>query len=655
MMHKIFLLLTFSTSLFLASCDQDEDVRTPEEKQIEKIKAIGDLLQYNTWGFDDLIIQVNSEMRAIPLLANLADENGMVAPGTYNSIDIYGNDLRQRIYSYQFINNKIFLDSTGQGEYNEYGSYLVLRSDEIGLTVDSSSLVRYKYAYMEEEGLFQMTSGQLGNAGINKAVNLLIAKSLISGKPGDIADLVVEKLLANENIQAAIQQLLYDLIHGNLDELAQNPEEVAQKLAELIVQKLKELDWETLVYDHVVAILEELKVDDPEQAAQELAEKIANRIETGISQSDIYEAILPILQNFENETLPKLVPLIAEAIIGVIDRAFSEENIFQIIHPIWTAFSEVDSGSITEISDSLGTVITDHFFDAETLSASLEPFIATLRSTSNAKIPALAQDIIDEVLIPLVDSINASFPGLELDPDWNSIKPVLVSVLTVIKTNIGDQTDAEAAEVLAGNIIGMMDLLISKGLETTLFRLQDIPADQASQVIAAWISKLVDMAGPQIVEYLETKLNELVDLFNAEEAAEELSTKIHERILELFSAGNIYEQILPVMERLSEINVEAAAGIITDWLFDLDLIEDGITEEQVEDAIAGIITELIGSINVDEASQKLVDLILQSEIVSNINGKVLKKLVEFKIYELLIALRNDLNAIDTIEISIMVK
>ena len=654
-MNKIFLLLTFTASLFLASCDQDEDIRTPEEKQLEKIKAIGDLLQYNTWGFDDLIIDVKSEMRAIPLLANIADENGMVQPGAYNSFDIFGNDLRQEFYSYQFINNKIYLDSTGQGEFHHLGSYVVLRSDEISLAIDSITTVRYKYAYLKDEGLFEMTSGQLGNAKINKAVNLLIAESILSGKPGDIADFVVDKLLANENIQAAIQQLLYDLIHGNLDELAQNPEEVAQKLAEIIVQKLKEVDWETLVYDKLVDLLEELKVDDPEQAAMDLAEKIVDRIETGISQSDIYEAILPILKDFENETLPKLVPILSEAIYSVIDNAFSEENVYNKIYPVWMAFSEVDSSSIVELADTLGTVITEHFFDAEALATSLEPFIATLRSTSNAKIPALAQEIIDDMLIPLVDSINASFPGLELDPDWNSIKPILTSTLTVIKSSIGDQTDAEAAASLADNMIGMMDLLITKGVETAILRLQDIPADQASQVIAAWISNLVDMAEPQILAFLESKLKELTELFNAEEVAEVLSAKIHNKILEVFGTENIYDLILPVMERLSEINVEAAARIITDWLFDLGLIEDNFSEEQVLEALTGIIAELIGSINVDEASQKLVDLILESEIVNNIEGKILTQLMEFKIYGLLIDLRNDLDAIDTIEFSIMIK
>ena len=654
-MNKTFLLLTIIAALFFASCDQDKDIRTPEEKQLENMKAAANLLQYNTWGFNDLIVDVKSEMRAIPLLANVADENGKVQPGTYYSYDIFGNDRRQEVFSYQFMNNKIYLDSVGQGEYQISGSYVVLRSNEISIAHDSLFPVRYKYEYLEDEGLFKMTSGQLGNALINKAVNLMVTKAIYSGKPDDIANLVVDKILGNEDIQAGIQLLLYDLIHGNLDELVDNPEEIAQKLAELVFQKLKEVDWEALVYEKLVLLLEELKVDNPQQAAEELADRLANRIETGISQSDIYDAILPVLMNFENETLPKLVPVVAEAIYGVIGNAFSEENIYNKIYPVWIGFSEVDSSVIVELGDTLGSVISEHFFDAEALATSLEPFIATLRSTSSLKIPALAQDIIDNVLIPLVDSINASFPGMELDPDWESIKPILTSALTVIKTSIGDQTDAEAAASLAESVIGIMNSVISKGIQAAIFHLQDIPADQASQVIAAWISNLVDVAEPQIVAFLEGKLNDLASLFNAEEVAEELSAKIHDKVLEVFSTENIYQLILPLMERLSEINVEAAAGVITDWLFDLDLIKDNISEEEVVDAIAGMITELIGTINVDEASQKLVDLILQSEIVNSIDGKVLKQLLEIKIYELLIELGNELNAIEKIELSIMVK
>ena len=51
--------------------------------------------------------------------------------------------------------------------------------------------------------------------------------------------------------------------------------------------------------------------------------------------------------------------------------------------------------------------------------------------------------------------------------------------------------------------------------------------------------------------------------------------------------------------------------------------------------------------------KNLVDLILQSEIVENIDGAVLKQLIEIKTYELLIELGKHINAIDKIEFSII--
>ena len=487
------------------------------------------------------------------------------------------------------------------------------------------------------------------------AVNKMIENAIYSGKPNDIANAVVDKILGNEEIQASIQQLLYDLIHGKIDEIAQNPEEISQKLAELLFHKLKEVDWEILVYNKVLELLEELQVENPEERAQELAVQIANRIETNISQSDIYEVILPILQEFENETLPALVPVIAEAIYGVIANVFSEENIYNKIYPIWNAFTEVDSSSILQLADTLGSVITDHFFDAETLATALEPFVETLQSTSTIQIPGLAQDIIDDVLIPLVDNLNASFPGLELDPDWESIKPILTSALTVLKASMSGMSIEEAASELAQNIIGIMDSIISNGIASAIFRLQNIPADQASQKIAAWAYNLVEMAEPEIVAFLDEKLNELVNLFNAEEIAENLSALIHNKIMEVFSSENIYDLIYPLIEQISEINMEAAAQKITDWLFDLGIIEDNISEEQVLEALSGVISQLISNINVDEAAQKLVDLILESEFVKNIDGDILKQLIEIKIYELLIQLDKQINAIDKIELSIIRK
>jgi hypothetical protein len=244
---------------------------------------------------------------------------------------------------------------------------------------------------------------------------------------------------------------------------------------------------------------------------------------------------------------------------------------------------------------------------------------------------------------------------MELNPDWNNVKTVLSSALTAIKASIGDKTDAEAAVDMADSIIGIMNLIITKGIESAIFYLQDIPAEQASQVIAAWINNLVVMAEPQIIAFLEGKLNELADMFSAEDTADEIATKIHSKILEKFSAENIYNLILPVMQRLSEINAEAAAEKIADWLTDLDIIKDNVSEEELLAVLKDIISDLIGNINVDGITQKLVDMILQSDIVQKIDGKVLKQLLEIKTYEFLIDVGKEINAIDKIEISLVIK
>ena len=651
-LNRLFIFFAFILSLCITSCQPDEDLITPDLDLIYKVKSTEILLRDNTWGFHDLLVDVKYEMRAIPLLANVADADGMVQPGQYNSLAIFGNDHRQKNYTYQFETTKVNRDTVGTEDYHSMAYYNVLNAKQIRVNPDSIGKATYAYRYMEDEDLFVMTSDQLTNGHINDVVNRMIANAILSGKPNDIANAVVDEILGNEDIQDTIQQLLYDIVYGKLDAIAASPEEISQQLATLVLEKLKEIDWETLLYDKLVELLDQLKVDDPEQAAQLLAAQIADSIEASISQSDIYEAILPILQEFENETLPALVPDIAEAIYGVMAKVFSEENIYDKIYPKWISFSEVDSSAVRFVADTLGSVISNHFFDVQTLASSLEPFIATLRTTSTIKIPALAQEIIDDTLMPLVDSINAVFPALELDPDWDDIKPLLTSALTVIKSSIGDQTDAEAAASLAGNIIEILDLKISQAVETAMLYLQDIPATQASQVIAAWINNLVTVAEPQIVAFMEEKLNEVADLFHAEDVAEEVSTKIHDMILEVFSAENMYDLVLPVMERLSEINAEAAAEKIADWLTDLELIEDNVTEEQVLEALAGVISQLIGQIDVDEASQKLTDLILQSEMVGDIDGSILKQLLEIKIYEFLIELGKDINAIEKVEISI---
>ena len=75
----------------------------------------------------------------------------------------------------------------------------------------------------------------------------------------------------------------------------------------------------------------------------------------------------------------------AEAIYGVFTRAFWKKTFTIKFTPSGLGFHKWIVSRIAEIADSLGTVLTEHFFDEEILAASLEPFIAILRSTPTAE------------------------------------------------------------------------------------------------------------------------------------------------------------------------------------------------------------------------------------------------------------------------------
>jgi hypothetical protein len=647
---RLSLLIIFSFLIF--SCEDDVEL-TPEQIERNEILKIEKLLRDNTWGFKDLLVTVQYKSRAIPLLANVADDNGMVKPGTYDSYDIYGNNERQSIYSYAFTRDDINVDTVGNGDYSKVGGYFVINTEEIRINPITSDALRFAYNYNYGSDVFTFTTDQARSGKLVEAVNDMIIKSIITGKPGDLADVIVNKLLTNDKVSQAIETFLYDLIHGKINEITQNPEEVAEELARIVVNKLSELDWETILYDKILELLQKLQVENPEEKATELAERIAAKIQASLSQSDIYDLLLPILEDIENETLPVIVTKISEAIYSLLTQVFSEENIYNKTYPLWDEFSQVDSTTVVEVSDTLSSVVVNYFMDVDTLTERLIPFISKVEATSSLKLGELAQEIIDSVLVPIVDDINGTFPGLGLEPDWESIQPYITTVLVTIKTALIGSTIEELSGTMANAIISIMDLTIQKGFEKAIFGLQKIPAEQAASVIAAWIVNLVSIAEQPIIDFIEAKLNLITDKFDAIKIAEDLSGLIYNKLIDVLSEENLYQLILPIIEVLNDTDMEKIAELISTWLIDSGVISDNIDKEQVISTLTEILSGIIGNVDPDEATQQLVDLILNSEIVENIDGNILSKIIEIKIYQLLVSVGGDLNAIEQIELEII--
>lgn len=651
-MKRVYLktLILLGMALLLYACEDEE--RTPEQLERDKIMVIENLLRDNQWGFNDLTVSVRFESRAIPMLANLADENGMIQPGIYNSYAIFGNNQRQLKYTYEFTRDDILLDTALQGNFNRIAGYYVLSTSQIRIKPDTANRVVFEYLNDSEQNKFILSASSNYSEEFISSINTRIINSILSGKPTKIAKSVVKLLQENENVSKAIERFLYDLIHGKIEEITQSPEELSERLARTIIQKLSEIDWEDVLYDKILEFLQNLQAENPENKASELAQRIAEKIESSISQSDIFDTLLPILQDFENETLPVLSSRIAAAVYDKIATELSQENIYNRVYPIWDEFTMADSSTVTETADTLAAIASARFFDADTLTEKLQPFVQKIADTPTRSLSALTQEIIDDVLVPTIDQLNESFPGLELDPDWKSIKPIISSLLTTIKAKLGSSTVEELSANLAEGIINILDLVLQKGFEKAIYSLQEIPADQAASVIASWITNLVELVEQPVIDFIEGKLDEIFQKFEAEKAAQELSALIHAKILQVFGEENLYNLFLPLLEAFQEADLERIARTISRWIIDTGLLPDDLTEEDLIAALTEVISQLIGKVDPDNVTQKLVDLLLNNNLVETLDGKILKQVLETKIYELMGRLAGNVNAIDNITLVI---
>jgi len=641
------------TSLFFYSCNKDEEL-TPEQEELYKMYETNILLRNNTWGFYDMKVSVQKESRAIPLLANVADENGMIKPGIYDSYDIFGSDFRQKNYSYQITDQTISQDISGQGDYNPLGTYFLLSSTDLRIIVDTSSTMRFGYQYNEEKGIFKLQADQARHQAMVYTINQIISKAILSGELDDLAQGVVDKILGNEELAAAIEQVLFDLIHGKIDQVTQNPEVTAETLARVIIEKLKTIDWETLLLEKLQELLEQLQVDDPEATASELASRMAQKIDAALLQSDLYGRILPILQSIEQETLPVLATKIAEEVFTLVSTVFSEENIYNKTYAVWNAFSRVDSSTVEGVSDTLSNVVVDQFMDADELTTALIPLLTLVDETPLRNLGALAQGIIDSVLVQLVAEINASFPGLNLDPDWAQTKTVLKAVLTTIKASTGESVE-ESSGALANTLIQLFDVILARGFETAIYKLQEIPSDQAAAVVAAWVSNLLDMAEGPLVSTIEDRLKEIFSKFDAERIAEQLSTLVYFTITELLSEENLYQLILPVLETLNAADMERIATTLLNWLTESEIVNESLDEDQLIAGLTVILQEILGNVEAGELADRLVAALKESDFIQGIDGETLSKLLEFKLYQLLISVGSNNGAIESMEIELIMK
>ena len=620
--------------------------------------ATESMLRDNNWSFYDFKVSVKYESKASPLLANIADQKGMVQPGVYDSYDIFGNNYHQLNDVYRFGRDEILLDTTSKQNFNKIGGYFILNTEKIRINLDSLRAIKFDYSNNITDNLFIINTSDIHRKLLLDFINNLLIKSIMNEKPKQLADTFVTKILETGKIQDEINMYIYDLIHGKISGFQENPEKVSKLISNIILNKLANINWELILKNKIEEKLKQFQTKlDTDKISTIIAKRIVDKINASITQDDIYNIIYPKLENFENETLPIISTQIAEEIFKLITSKLSTENIYNKIYPMWESVTNIDTVTVKVVSDSLSKIVTAKFFNSDEFIQELIPFVTKIDDTKTVKLGALSQEIIDNVLIPTTNNINARFANLNLTPDWGKIKPLITSSLTVIKTALKkpNVTIQSMSETLAKGIYAIMEKVIQKGFEKAIFRIQEIPANLVAETISIWATGRIEGAQPIINDKLIAKLNMVFDKFKAEDASELIAEIVKNKISTTINEENIYTYVLPVIEKIKQADVEKIAIKLADIITDLEIVSDKIDRNKLEEKLEIIVSNLIGKINTENVTDKLVSLLIENDLVQGLDGSLLKKVLSAKIYNLLIATAHNINAIENVEISIQKK
>ncbi len=548
-------------------------------------------------------------------------------------------------------------------QFEDYGTrFRVVDERLMRASVRKSIWFKYEYDFDRNDGSLILAPEEKAAGALTGMLNNLYSKILFSGALDSTASKLTEILFEDPRVQDALEEYLYEGIRGRLEEIPeQDPEDVSRKLAQAIVQLLQEQDIEGIVEAALVQRLKELTDLDPESTAKEMASKIAKKIELAFSEERIIEVILPRLEEMKDNA-EAVAAGVSEVLYQALTSLLSEERISAIVESVWVEFADIAEVDIVAIAGELATVIVDNWLNPETLSNALLPFAQRIEATPVRDIPALAEEAIAE-LQRIVDGLNEKFPDLNLSPDWSEVSRVVTAAFVGAKGVIG----ADGAQDFADDLgILLADSIFShekiEGAATkALLALQEIDPAVAGQKIGTWLAELLSQKETEITQSLAARLEAMIDALDAKDAASTIAEIVHDKIVTRLDEEALYERLLPILEKLTQIDPEGAAAFLIDLLQDAELLSKICAPDKpplptCEDLLADYLQEILEDLlplDKDAIAHRLVQLITESDLLTEIlTEERVDKLIKFALYRRVLERAKNLNSIQRIELEL---
>jgi hypothetical protein len=263
------------------------------------------------------------------------------------------------------------------------------------------------------------------------------------------------------------------------------------------------------------------------------------------------------------------------------------------------------------------------------------PFTELIDSTPISGLNALAQQATDSIEV-FVDKLNATFDSLNLNPDYGNIESEIHAILLAAKPIIGtvgpEQVAQDIAQMLVNNFFTTEN--IHSAFTAVLDYLQTIAPETAAPIIAQWLVNIEHRIGPAFIEWLTEKLSPILNNINQGYTAYIIANKVHNYVVEDFSAEGFEPIIFPMLQNLKNLNGKSLAKHILEELIKHKLNKVGADN----DIVANIILQTLlhhGDNPDDPVSKQIVEALRdQNLLLSGKSPDLIAKIISFLLYKI---------------------
>lgn len=597
--------------ILLFSCE------VPEDSVIKAVNETKEILTSNTWNLEEFKFELRDDDIPPPLLFNAT--NAFIAAGVYDLDDMVLDASDMRDYEVEFKEDGTIITKNGQIDLlleEAIGSYFVFNERTIRIKAEES--LNYSYIYDANAKEMSMIATEETAKNIIKKINDKLIDQIANKTPNKLGDLVASLLFNNDALQTLINDVVVSAIAGQLEFINEiDPDELADLLAAEIRNALEQVEWHPLLTELILNQLENISNIDKEAVAEAIANQVIQLIDEQLSEEKLNSFILPYIEQIAINS-EAVSEAIATLISDLFSNVFNENNVQPLLVSAWTEFTRLDQSQIDIVSDKLTTVVEDVFINETTISNGLLPFTTRIDETSILQMGALATETTASIE-NLINGLNQVFPDLNLTPNYdsmqNAIKLAYIAIKPVIAVTGPEQASKDVANIILSQFLTTEN--ISNTFGAAIQFLQTIDPETAGITLTEWLLGFKDDISEILYIEIRDLLSPILDNLDPNATALSIAKALNSFITENVTSESVKNLILPILEKITNLNAEAVASYLAELILNLDIIQDNVTKEAISKALLPVL-QSVKDTNVEDVAQNLIKAIVNTGIFEDV-------------------------------------